>query len=352
MGMIDILKNGLVEDPEQTLSKLTLVECITVLTKGKKLQVAPANYLLSKLMRMLSIEDSAIEDEIPLSGTQDLGKDLSMSQIMGEGGSKDSPQDLDNTQRSEVTKQSKSDETVKEAGDKSPNKKKDLCRFYARGHCTKKGDCRFDHPSICKVFRQFGDKAKDQKGCDGKCEAFHPNVCHSSARDRTCTWTECRFFHLKGTKLLNRGQQGPSNSNWRSNQDQNSNTQHRLRPNQNQSRSESHSKNGSAGLNSNRSKKKGGKKNQSQRPDPIPQKAAANTGKAETVTQEEKKQLGQTLEAILKRLSAMESRQAMFAQPAAHQMSHIQPLLSPAVPPPGTQTQFQWASQQPWTQTQ
>ena len=176
MGMIDILKNGLVEDPEQTLSKLTLVECITVLTKGKKLQVAPANYLLSKLMRMLSIEDSAIEDEIPLSGTQDLGKDLSMSQIMGEGGSKDPLQDLDNTQRSEVIKQSKSDETVKEAGDKSPNKKKDLCRFYARGHCTKKGDCRFDHPSICKVFRQFGDKTKDTKGCDGKCEAFHPNV--------------------------------------------------------------------------------------------------------------------------------------------------------------------------------
>ena len=67
--------------------------------------------------------------------------------------------------------------SVKEAGDKSPNKKKDLCRFYARGHCTKKGDCRFDHPSICKVFRQFGDKTKDPKGCDGKCEAFHPNVC-------------------------------------------------------------------------------------------------------------------------------------------------------------------------------
>ena len=352
-GVLDILGSGLKDDPEKDVLLLSLKECMAKIAKGNKLPYKAANYLLVNILNSLSLDGSDVSEEIahspvtdsqPEDHSQSENDDVIHGSPLGASGSASNPRAAEPPNTNQAS--------VKEAGDKSPNKKKDLCRFYARGHCTKKGDCRFDHPSICKVFRQFGDKTKDPKGCDGKCGAFHPNVCHSSARDRTCTWTECRFFHLKGTKLLNRGQQGPSNSNWRSNQDQNSNSQHRLRPNQNQSRSESHSKNGSAGLNSNRSKKKGGKKNQSQRPDPIPQKAAANTRKAETVTQEEKKQLGQTLEAILKRLSAMETRQAMFAQPAAHQMSHIQPLLSPAVPPPGTQTQFQWASQQPWTQTQ
>ena len=212
MGMIDILKNGLVEDPEQTLSKLTLVECITVLTKGKKLQVAPANYLLSKLMRMLSIEDSAIEDEIPLSGTHDLGKDLSMSQIMGEVGSKDSLQDLDNTQKSEVIK---SDETAQT----NSKKRSEVCRFYTNGKCKFNNECRFMHPKICPKLRQHGDCKT--KGCNGDCEFLHPNVCRNSFKDRTCSYNDCRFFHLKGTKTVEReynkanNTNAASNPNWR-----------------------------------------------------------------------------------------------------------------------------------------
>jgi hypothetical protein len=128
-GMIDLLKNSLVEDPEQTLSKFTLVECITVMAKGNKLQYAPANYLLSKLLRMLSIEDSATEDEIPLPGSQDLGKDLSLSQIKGEGGSEDPLQNLDNTQKSEVIKQAKLDETSQ----MNSKTRSEVCRFYING---------------------------------------------------------------------------------------------------------------------------------------------------------------------------------------------------------------------------
>ena len=57
----------------------------------------------------------------------------------------------------------------------------------------------------------------------------------------------------------------------------------------------------------------------------------------DTVTQKEKMQLGQTLEAIMRRLDAMEARPTFFPQ--------VQPLLSPAAP------QFSW-TQGPWTQTQ
>jgi hypothetical protein len=76
------------------------------------------------------------------------------------------------------------------------------------------------------------------------------------------------------------------------------------------------------------------------------------------VTSQEKIQLGQTLEAIMNRLSVMESRLTTYPHQVQHpqqhqQLSHpIQPLLSPAVPHPSTQTQFQWASQPQWTQSQ
>ena len=54
-----------------------------------------------------------------------------------------------------------------------PHKKKteETCRFFARGHCTRGAECRFDHPTICKKFRQFGNKSVDPKGCEGNCQA-------------------------------------------------------------------------------------------------------------------------------------------------------------------------------------
>jgi hypothetical protein len=57
------------------------------------------------------------------------------------------------------------------------------------------------------------------------------------------------------------------------------------------------------------------------------------------------------IQEIMKRLAAMETRQSMVPHlvTSGHQIS---PLLSPAVPQPGTQTQYQWASQGPWTHSQ
>ena len=55
---------------------------------------------------------------------------------------------------------------------------------------------------MCKKFRQFGDKISNVKGCDEKCGFFHPNACRNSLNDKTCTYKECRFFHLSGTKTV------------------------------------------------------------------------------------------------------------------------------------------------------
>ena len=280
-----------------------------------------------------------------MSGTQDLGKDLSMSQIVGEGGSKDPPQDLDNTQKSEVIK---SDETAQT----NSKKRSEVCRFYTNGKCKFNNECRFMHPKICPKFRQHGDCKT--KGCNGDCEFLHPNVCRNSLKDRTCSYNDCRFFHLKGTKTVEReykktnNTNAASNPNWRNKSQSKTNNQSRSN---NQTRSSPVSKNRIAGLNlgsSNRKKKKNQNQAQAQNQNQTLNKQPAG----EQVTQQEKIQLGQTLDAIMKRLTAMETRQAVYPQPGMQLHPQIQPLLSPAVPPPGTQTQFQWGSPCPWTQTQ
>ena len=368
-SIVELLSKGLVDDTENPVFKLTFEECLKVMTQGKKLQNAPANYLLYGLMRALSIEDSPIEDEIPPEGLQevDLGKDQSLSQSVAAQSTSASPAsqsqsltDESLTEESDDTihgstdgasssspdtskakngtankpeKESKSDKSDKV--DKSDKKTKALCRFYNNGKCKYNADCRFLHPKVCPKFRQHGDCKT--KGCQGGCEFLHPNVCPTSLKDRTCTYPECRFFHLKGTKVIERRQNSNADSqNWRTknkndkpqgqNQGQNQRGTNKTPP-------KNASKNRQASLNA-RTKKK--------TPNP----------KQETVTLEEKKQLGQTLEAIMKRLDAMEAKPIYYPHPGMQMHPQVQPLMSPAVPQPGTQTQFQWASQAPWTPSQ
>ena len=108
-GVIDLLQNGLVEDTEQTLSKLTLKECLSVIARGNKLQYASANYLLNGLLKMLSLEDSHIDDEILPAGSQeekDLGRDATLSQSLREGGSHDDTEDSGEVHAQEVKEHS------------------------------------------------------------------------------------------------------------------------------------------------------------------------------------------------------------------------------------------------------
>ncbi len=349
---LDILQNGLPEDPDQIVSKLSYKECLTSVAQGKKLQNAPANYLLLGLLRTFCIENCLPEDEF-LPGDsvdekdleKDLGKDHTLSQSWAEDESSQytNPTPGSSTDKSpgfgaptedkaaKTPKYGRKESTEEKGKGKEKQRKEETCRFYLNGKCKHNVDCRFQHPKICPKFRQDGDC--EVKGCAGNCGFLHPNVCRNSLRDKTCTYTECRFFHLKGTKIVEKWSKKPSNGG--SSQ----------RNNTSQARTKFESKNRFAGLNQSSSDrgmkkktptKKNQNKNQNQKP---------NTPRVvETVTLEEKKHLGQTLEAIMKRLEAMESRPIYYPQ------SQVQPLLSPAVPQTGSQTQFQWGTPNQWSQ--
>ena len=354
--VLDILRNGLKDDPK---SKLSYEECLQTAAQGKKLQYGAANHLLIGILRALYMEDSQTGDEYqPRERPEeiDLGKDLSMSQTLTNANSpeqsdeptEDGPKDANPTQSTSAA--TLSDSAQKSSPNQNSNaesgKKKELCRYYARGHCTRKKECRFDHPSICQKFHKFGSLSSDPKGCDGKCRAFHPNACRSSLRNKTCSWDECRFYHLKGTNRTSSQNQNQNNSRT-PNQNSNWNTNKKRKdgPNQQQNRNQN------AGKNQGKSKSgENQRKNQNQNRD------GATGIQNEQVFQKDKAQLNTTLEAIMSRLMAMEMRQNSIAQSHGQtqhcQINQVQPLLSPAVRQPSTQTQNQWASQNQWTQSQ
>ncbi len=353
-GVLELLQDGLKDDPEKDVLLPNLKECLAKVAKGNKLPYMAANYLLINIINALAMEDGDLTDEImlvgpPASQSQSL-TDESLTEESDDTihGSTDeaSSSSTDTSKAKNGTankpeKESKSDKSDKM--DKSDKKTKALCRFYNNGKCKYNADCRFLHPKICPKFRQHGDCKT--KGCQGGCEFLHPNVCRTSLEDRTCTYPECRFFHLKGTKVTERRQNSNADSqNWRTinknnkpqgqNQGQNQRGTNKTPP-------KNASKNRQTSLNA-RTKKKTPNPKQDQKPEP----------KVETVTLEEKKQLGQTLEAIMKRLDAMEAKPIYYPHPGMQMHPQVQPLMSPAVPQPGTQTQFQWASQAPWTPSQ
>ena len=345
-SVLDILRNGLRDDPK---SKFSFEDCLLTLSQGKKLQYGAANHLLSGIVRALHVENSPPEDEfVPGERFEDADSDPTMSQIIANANSQKNDEAIQGTSSSVTDKSDQTDRnkanTEKQVSRPEVPKKKELCRFYARGHCTRSKECRFDHPAICNKFRKHGSISTNPSGCDGKCKSFHPNACRSSLQHKTCSFLECRFFHLKGTKRSSNSDnnQGSSrDSNWRSNQERtakHNNRDHQRNQDQNRSRSNAESNNKFSSFNQD-------SKNWNPNPGPVKKKT-------ESETQKDRIQLGQTLQAIMQRLSAMESRHMQYLHPT-YQPQQIQPNLCPATPLPGTQTQYQhqrWDSQVPWTQ--
>ncbi len=303
-------------------------ESMSTILRGKKLQYGDANVLLRRILTAMIISDGEEEQEIALEG----------SELIEEVEPLTPPIEITTPTHpstptpgfAETENNVKKNKPDKSENPNKPNKKRETCRYFARGHCTRAKECRFDHPKICNIFREHGSLSTDKKGCDGKCDAFHPNACRQSLKDKTCSFPECRFYHLKGTKHKgtpsSQNTNNSSNQNWRSNQ-----SQSQKNKDQNNPRSKFESKNRFAGLN---------KKIKNQK----------SNAKVDKGTKQENAQLAQTLEAILKRLSVMETKQSSY--PHLLPVQPVQPPLSPAIPPPGTQTQYQWASQPHWTQTQ
>ena len=189
-GILELLSKGLVDDPDRDVLKISLKEGLATLAKGYKLAYGPANDLLSGILKALSLEDSDIEDEIDTATSSQGDEPLfTPTQDTSSGSGSDT-----------------------ETGDlKDPNSKKEplaqkpVCKFFTNGKCKFNKECRFQHPKICQKFRHHGDSKYDANGCDGKCDEFHPNACRNSLKSKTCTYKECRFYHIKGTKTIERG---------------------------------------------------------------------------------------------------------------------------------------------------
>ena len=325
------------------------VKTLNKILQGKKAQYQEANGLLYSILRVMENrgEEEELEFEIAEKNeTQEPPQAEHLEQAGCTQNNQQQEQDIAPNTSSNIPKKDKTDKGNTDYGSRAPNqnhnpsqkKQKEICRFYARGNCNRGGDCRFEHPNICKKFRQFGIKSSDPKGCEGNCESFHPNACRGSLYNRTCSFKDCRFFHLKGTKTITRDQNGASNQNWRS-------TQHPS-TNSDQNRANSDPKNWKAGLD------RAGKTRKREFQNPADDTISTRYAREEQVTKKEIQQLGQTLEVIMTRLAAMESRHTVYPLPAGFPHSQGQPQPSPSVLQPGTQTQLQWGSQNSWPQTQ
>ena len=346
--VVELLSNNLREELNRDVLKVTMKESLALAAKGTSLQKGPANDLLFCILRALSVVEVDSGD-VGDNGEGEPGDDDDDEQEQGKGTNKEIEDDETLSQMLKAARR-KTDQSEKkkkvvpgvEKRKPDPTKKKDVCRFYTNGKCRRGQECRFQHPAICKKFRTSGSKSSNSNGCDGKCEAFHPNACRNSLRNKTCSFQDCRFYHLKGTKFVikNNNPWSDSNPNQFPNQDQ---SQHRW-PTQNLNQNLNRFQNNQTRSNQNYA----GQKNMFT--------GLSNSLDRTTPTQGVQPLLNATLEAIMKRLTAMEERQALFPTPHPQAITTspapIYPSLSPTVPQPGTQTQQQWASQNQWTQSQ
>jgi hypothetical protein len=306
------------------------VETLNRILQGKKAQYQDANSLICSVLKALVNANEREETEFVTTGGED--KEGEHSQGVPEQGNLQSQLESSTSTDAETAGGKISSRGVTDTKTPAKNKKKELCRFYARGRCNRNRDCRFGHPDLCKKFKLFGSKSTDPKGCDGKCNLFHPNACRNSLLSRTCSFKDCRFFHLKGTRLSDPDLSG----NGRQDRDWNTQQNNPWTNRPNPLRAKPESKNW-----------------QRHNPDQNLNPQAGNAPQEDpALRNEEKHQLNQTLEAIMKRLSAMEARSSMYLQPTMNLHQPALPIPSPTVQQPGSQTQMQWGSPNQWTQTQ
>ena len=199
-----------------------MIRNISQLTSGqkKKLKVEEANILVRRLLQSILVNDDldesiVTENEVEPE-TEGEHETESESENEADKTIKSGPKPNDQTGPSGIDPNVQSNSgmalptvipkivahdkiyKIKKSGhSNNDDSMKPICKFFKNGHCNKdEGKCRFLHPKICRKFNQFGGKEDNTKGCLGNCGFFHPNACRSSLKNKTCTYKECRFYHL------------------------------------------------------------------------------------------------------------------------------------------------------------
>lgn len=120
------------------------------------------------------------------------------------------------TPGSSGTQTDKKTENGKVATPKTKFNKDNVCYFYATNKCKFGKECRKEHPKICNKFKKHGlKKFNKAAGCNEECEFYHPMACFESMKTKTCKRTDCKFYHILGTKkeeAPNGNAQGYSNN--------------------------------------------------------------------------------------------------------------------------------------------
>ena len=88
-------------------------------------------------------------------------------------------------------KNDKAKADISDKNDKEAEKKDKKCKYFDRGHCKYKTECKFSHPDkICKDYLE-------RRKCDPKtCKARHPKICKWSQQRSGCRRQNCDYLHV------------------------------------------------------------------------------------------------------------------------------------------------------------
>ena len=122
---------------------------------------------------------------------------VSIPAYAGENNTPKSPTD----NLGDINKGNRVVDDVQKSENKS-SKHETICRFFLRKRCKYgiKGEkCKFTHPPLCNKLLKDG---YSEKGCTKgtKCKFFHPKMCCQSLNKRECSYKNCKFYHVAGTK--------------------------------------------------------------------------------------------------------------------------------------------------------
>ena len=90
----------------------------------------------------------------------------------------------------EIEKLERKVDSKKEEGNDRGIRERKKCKFFNRGYCRYKSECKFAHPGeICKIYLE-------EKKCNDKtCADRHPKVCKWWLEGK-CRRNDCEYLHV------------------------------------------------------------------------------------------------------------------------------------------------------------